>query len=487
MVKIIRSCLIVGFVAIIYFQLYWHYWFVWLLGGYIVNTLFPIAILLSILLLIKANESIWRPERGPGRLTDQSRMSIPLISLAWYLILATCSVFLHEEGFVQIRQFLVYVWSPPLVFMGLLGIYRRELKRSVDMLLFVFFLCAVVFSIYVATIYLNPDLTLLTEMPSIGAKGGTIFGDADLDTISADTGATYGFGDEWLKRFTIPGINSTHYGPMLMPLILVGFYFMRHAGRKATKLLYIISTLFLSFSLVMTASRAAIFGLAAGMLYLAWQRWIRVTGAILISIILFVASGSFSLVPFLRVVVLIAYTPLAYVLPSEMGEMLGATGNFADLAVEDPHIGSIPESVSFISQYPILGAGRTRFAEFGIFETPYGNEHNNYLSVAGSFGLPALGFYIAFILFLFRLLHHNVNRVPDNTKERDLGIALGAGMIAFMVCLNGAPTEFQFIWVWFGLAGAWVAQCNRKRAVPKGTGRIVPQFVEGRLVGGSHA
>lgn len=480
----IAAILVLGSTTMIYFQLYWHYWFVRLLRGYIVNSLLPIVILLVVLLLIKTNESIWRTGRGPSRLTNQSRMTILLGALVGYLILATCSVILHEEG-IRIRQFLVYVWCPPLIFVGLFGIYRRELQKSVEKLLFVFFLCAVVLSSYVATIYLNPDLRFLAEMPGIEAKGGTVFGDADIDTITADTGHVHTFGVEWLKRFTIPGINSTHYGPMLMPLIFVGFYFMRYAGAKGMRLFYIISTLFLSFSLVMTASRAAFFGLVAGVLYLARQRWIKVRGGVFIAVILFVASESVARIPFLRVFMLISFTPLAHVFP-EMTDMFGPAGGFADLAAEDPHFGSVAESVSFISQYPVLGGGVAQFVEYGDL-TPYGREHNNYLSVAGSFGLPALGFYMTFILFLFLLLHHNVNGLPANTKERDLGIALAAGMIAFIVYLNGAPAEFQFPWVWYGLTGAWVAQCNRKKEAPRGTGRIAPQSVEGRLVGGSHA
>jgi len=43
-----------------------------------------------------------------------------------------------------------------------------------------------------------------------------------------------------------------------------------------------------------------------------------------------------------------------------------------------------------------------------------------------------------------------------------MGIIFGAGLVSLMIYLNFAPAEFHFIWIWFGLAAAWLRNCEDK-------------------------
>ena len=93
----------------------------------------------------------------------------------------------------------------------------------------------------------------------------------------------------------------------------------------------------------------------------------------------------------------------------------------------------------------------------------YGKQHSNYLIVSLGFGVPAGFFYILFITLLFIMIQKRVKKLGSNKSARELGLVLGAGVVSFMVHLLGAPTDLHYIWVWFGLAGAWLRNCENEQ------------------------
>jgi hypothetical protein len=430
-------------VIIIYFQLYWHYWFVKLLGGYIVNTLLPIMLLLFLFII---SNFVSHSTSG----VNKREIFYLLILFFWYFFLASVSIFLNEQGFESIKSYLIYIYSPVLIFISILGLYVYRQNENIKFTLNVLLILGVIFSIYVAITYSGDPLSV-SEIPILETNRGDVY---------ADTGASFGIGDLSAKRYTIPGISSTTYGPLLVPLIFVGLYFRKHSGRKL-RYFYSCAILFLTFCVFKTVSRGPLISLIAGMIYLTWLKWFKLREIMLITFILIISFFTFAKLSFLRLVItFVAFTHID--LPF-LGE------DVSDL-LEDPRLISIKETLSYIYQNPFWGMGMSHL--INVQEFLYGKEHNNYLSIAASFGIPTLIFYLLFVFLLFIMMHEKIKNISRNSLAKDMGIILGAGLLALVVYLNFAPAEFHFIWIWFGLAAAWLRNCEdefllRKPAISK--------------------
>jgi O-antigen ligase len=230
---------------------------------------------------------------------------------------------------------------------------------------------------------------------------------------------------------------------------------MRHA-RGLERYLYGCAVTFLGVCVVMTISRGPLLALSGGTLYFVWKRWIGLKGGMAIGLVSFLAFATFGQLSFLRVL-----TTLYEILPLDVFFPLPTVGTEILEDIYDPHKSSIAESLSYIAVNPFFGMGRFLFQALG--DMSFGNEHNNYLNVAASYGLPALVTYLMFLLVLFVLLEAHLAKTAQDSKVKDMGTLLGGGMVALLIYLNGSPAEFHFIWIWFGFAGAWIA--NQQRLV----------------------
>ena len=101
----------------------------------------------------------------------------------------------------------------------------------------------------------------------------------------------------------------------------------------------------------------------------------------------------------------------------------------------------------------MLGLGMGHFADIqNSTLVQYGGKtHNNYASIVGGFGFPALLFYILFILSLALYIRRAIKRVEVDSVPWRLGHIWMAILVSYAVYLNGAPAEFHFVWVWFAL------------------------------------
>jgi hypothetical protein len=436
------SVLIIAAVAMVYFQIYFHYWLVKALGGYVISTLVPIAGLLIPAVAFIANEKVF----GQNSIARE-RAPWLWLCLSAYLLLASCSILLNEHSFQDVKASFVYIVSPPLIFAALVEIYGRVSLLTLERSLKVLFIGGVVFSLYAVYLYVDPTSPTPNEMEAIETERGTIYG---------DSGATYGFGDSWSIRLTIPGLSSTTYGPMLVPLILCGYYFMRHA-RGLERHLYGCAVALLGVCVVMTISRGPLFALSGGILYLVWKRWIGLKEGVAISLVSLLAFATFGHLSFLRVL-----TTLYEMLPLDAVFPLPTVGTEILEDIYDPHRSSMAESLSYIAVNPFFGMGRFLFQALG--DMSFGNEHNNYLSIAASYGLPVLVMYLMFLLVLFVELETCLAKSAQDSRSKDTGVLLGAGTVALLIYLNGSPAEFHFIWVWLGFTGAWIV--NPQRQIP---------------------
>ena len=437
----ISKILVTIAVIMIYFQIYWHYWLVKLLGGYIVNTLLPIMLLFFVFI---TREFGYHDISG----IKKRKTYYLLILLFYYFLFASVSIFLNEQGLNNIKSYLIYIYSPVLLFVSILGLYVYRKNENIKFTLNILLILSVIFSIYVTITY-SVDPLSVSEIAVLETNRGE---------MHADTGATYGIGDLSAIRYTIPGISSTTYGALLVPLIFVGLYFRKNSAGKL-RYLYLCAILFLIFCVLMTISRGPFISLIAGMIYLTWWKWFKFKEVMFITFIFIILLLTFAKLTFLRLA--ITFAPF---IPIDLS-FLGGSGPF-----EDPRFMSIKETLLYIYQNPFLGMGMSHLID--LQNLSYGKEHNNYLSIAASFGMLTLIFYILFVIFLLIMLHKRIKKISRNPLTKDMGIVLGAGLLALIVYLNCAPAEFHFIWIWFGLAAAWLRNCEdelllRKPAINK--------------------
>ncbi len=424
--------LIISSIIMIYFQLYWHYWFVKLMRGYVVNSLLPIMLLFSVFLMRElVSQDMVRIKKR--------KIFYLLVPLCCYIFFASDSIIINEIGFNAIKRYLIYIYSPVIIFLSILGLNIYKRNTNIKTTLYILFICSVLFSIYVTITYSVNPLSV-SEMPVLETNRGDVM---------ADTGASYGLGDLSMSyRYTIPGISSTTYGPLLVPLIFIGLYFRKHAVGRS-KYYYTFLILFLIFCIFMTVSRGPLIALMAGMVYIAFWRWFKFKEVIFTILIIIISFLTFAKLSFLRLAITFAsFIPLDVLY----------LGNYLPDIIEDPRLMSIDETLSYIYQHPFWGMGMSNLID--IQDVSFGKEHNNYLSIGASFGLLTLICYILFIIVLFILAHKMLKKTSKDPLNRDIGIVLCAGLLSFIVYLNFAPAEFHFIWLWFGLVAAWARNCE---------------------------
>lgn len=412
--------------AVIYFQVFFHYWFVKLLGGHILNTFLPVLFLMYILIISRLADR----GRAAVRTGTAFYLLIPLLS---YLLFASSSILLNEAGLADVKSYLIYIYSPALLFMSIAGLHREDVQ--IESTLKVLFAAGIFFSLYVAVIY-SVFPSSIAGIPVLETNRGEFHG---------DTGGSFGIGDFGTSRYTIPGISSTTYGPMLAPMILAGLWFRKNSGRRL-KLPTAVAVLFLIFCVLMTVSRGPLISLMAGVAYLMRWRWFRIKELSLAAAVLLASFFTFARFSFLRLfITFLAFVPID----------IPIGGVEVQDLIKDPRLQSIAGTAAYIGEHPLFGMGMTNLV--AAQESSFGKEHNNYLSIAASFGLPAILFYISFIGLLSLMLHARVKETARKGRGNDMGALLCAGVISLAVYLNFAPAEFHFIWIWFALSAAWLA------------------------------
>jgi hypothetical protein len=371
-----------------------------------------------------------------------------LIPLLFYALFASFSIIINEDGLGNIKRCLIYIYSPITIFLSLLGINTLRNNKNIKTILNILFVLGIIFSIYVTILYSNPD-SYVKNLPPL-----------EKYNVYSDTGASFGIGGIDKTRFTIPGMSSTTYGAILVPIIFIGFYLKKYSlGRS--RFLLSCGILFLVVCIFMTVSRGPLVALFAGIIYLVWKKWINLKTVALFFCILLIAFYSFGKLSLLR----LALTFMALV-PIKSSFLGMETYSL----MQDPRFASMGGTLSYILHHPFLGIGISRLIE--LQSISYGKEHNNYLSISASFGLLTVTFYILFIVLVFMRINKSLKRVRHGMFERDLGIILGAGLLSFIVFLNFSPAEFHFIWVWFGLSAAWLRNCENEFSIDETTTKI---------------
>jgi O-antigen ligase len=427
--------LVLASAIMIYFQVYWHIWFVNLLGGYVPSTLLPIGglVVAAVAGIIRASNSV----NSAHPLSALRRLKFPLLWLGLYLLWSTTATILNEATYESTRRYLIYIYSPATIFVSTVlfaaSARTNPLAKTPTLLLLV----GIALSCYVVLLFSDEGVAV-TEMANIEAKNMTIY---------ADAGASYGMDAIGLveKRFAIPGLSSTTYGPMLVPLVAVALIAAkRERGWKKTAPLG--AAVFLVYCILKTVSRGPLISLLVMLGYLwftgAISRPIGVAGLAA----LVVSAVTFARLSFLRIFVTVG-TAIPFLQQTAFGGWAAALS-----PGEDTRLLQMQTTVSLIPEHPLLGMGMSNLIEVQAWL--YDKDHNNYLATAAAFGILATVAYVAFLVALFLKMRREL-KLCAGDGDYWKGVVLSSGVVAFSVYNNFAPADLHFMWLWYGLAGGW--------------------------------
>ena len=266
-----------------------------------------------------------------------------------------------------------------------------------------------------------------------------------------------GLGNVEVARWTVPGINTSHFAPMLLPLVFLGMLMARQ-GKGVARFAYPVVTAVLAVTIVGTLSRGAMIPLIIGLMYLSCVRWYGRFGTLIVGAGLVVLLGSQPIMLGRILLTIGAVIPV----PETVAPLVGNVKVLAPLMdgrIEyEQHFQAVPYTVDMILAKPVLGHGWTGFTDeqSTALSDIGGKVHNNYLSIGAAFGVPAVVFYLCFIVGIgvgLRKVIHATIRGSDPWQTAHIW---GAILIAYAFYLVGAPAEFHFVWLWFGLIAAWV-------------------------------
>lgn len=438
-------------INVIYFQIYYHEWFMRLFGlgkAAKQNALFIFSFifvfLIYQLLSLKRNKSGEEPSKNTKNLT---------IVILLYFILGSFVIILHED-FGAVKTYLFYLFSPMLVFVSVFGLYRDNENQKTA--LQILFIIGVILSIYSMMLHWG-------------------FLEKYTDVIEP----IYKLKEKTVSRFAFSGIAPNTFASMLIPIILIGLYFIKNS-KGVFEYIFIGVTLFLFYVLLETLSRAGFVSVFIGMAYFigrSWSGFKKRTIIIIIMGLIFVIA--IQQVFFLRALQTTAAFFPAIVKPVWLQRLFEEKVVAVGLAETGPGRGEVSwgnetrihmmiNSLSLIKNKPVFGYGFTNFVNLQIKSFDGSIDHNFYLRLLAQGGLVV---FIPFALFLF-LLYNNLHKILTNrpygdvksgANSRDMGILLLAGLLAFMVDLNASPGFFHFYWLWFGFTAAWARNCEAER------------------------
>lgn len=396
-----------------YYQTYWHYWFLQLTDGYIPK----LGIIILPLFYIAAIYHLMHSKQLRIRWTSVILINIIVVI---YLIVSVLSILMNENNYSSVRIWSFYTAYPVILYFSAIMILKNITHATVTMR--VIFWLGVCFSLYAMYYFIMYDLA--SVMPISTAMGD----------IRADFGGGFtGPGNVWVNRLAIPGISSPTYGSLLVLAVLIGTYFWKiaHGGLKVV---YGGLTTFLGACILLTYSRGAVISLGAGVVYLLYKRFLTRQEMIrIVSLMIFIGLLFFDV---------LATETIRYAVRFQWIRL-------GDLIAE-PRQQAVVSSLELWARCPIVGCGFTE-----MHETQAVVDHNYYTRIMATRGLAGFTPFMIFLVTLFLSVSSKKYRL--GRSETSMKHILSAGMVATMINLSAfAPAEFYHVWIWFALMVVFV-------------------------------
>ena len=351
-------------VAIMYYQVYYHYWFLQLMGGRIMR----LGLVILPLSFVTLNYSlIGRKQSG---IRNDSIHTINIILLV-SVIFSTSSIIANEMDYNNVRIYLGYIAYPVVLYFSILGVYKSSdhIKATMGIIFFL----ALIFGIYAMYYYITHDTGRILEY----YLSNDVTGLGELDIALSYGGSFAGADGIRVFRLTIPGLSSPTFPSLLMLPIIIGLCFFKSAN-GIRKWVYLAATTFLLFCLVWSFSRAAIISIFGGMLYLIWKRVFDRKDVYVFVIISTIMIG------------ILGYNNI-YNVARNYGIRFATIdpGNLISGST-DPRVKVFFHSLMLWTDCPLIGCGSTRFID--TQEELFGSvgDHNYYSRILATRGLLGL-------------------------------------------------------------------------------------------------
>jgi len=416
--------------SFVYFDVYFHYWFLNLTGGYVFKIWLPPLMML----LCTAVVVLWKLNLRPNVKGLGSILAIGCL----YLFFGSLSLLRHESTYFAVKYGLVMFGPLMVLTIGLLAFQRES---QISFVLKIFLIIGLLFCIYV--LYLNDflDYIALTKQPYILKhmwSDKTTVTSLSLNYVGDLTQKTF-----FARSRTLKFIDEPAFSAMLIPLVLYGFHLAAQNLTRWGRYLYFLPA-FLLWTMTNTGSRGSIVGFCVGLLvYLYFIREKKKDVRIILT---------------LTFVLFCSNPYLLYRAAQTLGQvikLLGGPNFFETIPINyDGHVLSIAKTFEAIKNSPVWGVGVSNFSgEFASPEWGMGVEHNRYLYIFATTGLVTI---LPYVCLIAGLIIKAARTVFKSLNRQSLGPVLLGSSIALAVHLNNCGQERYYYWIIFGFTAAWI-------------------------------
>ena len=431
------------FITIIfnYFEIYYHYWFLKLVNGYVIK-IWLLPVLLFCFLLFK--ELLAKGYSFPLKAVSGVNLFI-----VFYVLFGFISLTVHEQPY-YIGKYALIMFAPLTLYAVIVDSFRDN--KNIEKVLNLLFIAGLILSLYVSYMFyiLGPEKW---SSENIEVKYMLTDVSAVRNLKESFNIQNFGYGNLAIRK-TLIGIAEPTFGAMLAPLILIGFYYTVNST-GLLRLFYYISSFFMFYTLTNTLARASFVAFIIGLIpfFVHIRKRIKDILIILIGIAIIISANQ----PMqYRIIQLIGSTAQKVIDKSSTAQKVIDKVKTKIEFSGDGHIDSLNETLRNFKEAPFLGNGISNI------EGKYKNdrwyaEHNRYLYILSTAGLltviPYAGFILSLILISRKTL---IDKLRTNKKLSDIGLVLYPSVLLFAIQINNAGMETYYYWIFFGLAAAWI-------------------------------
>ncbi|MFC1585333.1 O-antigen ligase family protein [Fibrobacterota bacterium] len=260
------------------------------------------------------------------------------------------------------------------------------------------------------------------------------------------------------ERISLPGITSTKFGQMLIPFVLIGFFYGMKSKGIQMKLYYYMTGIFFFLMIVLTLSRSAIFPSIIGVLLFFYYRKKNISGlmtsagiTVILVLVFMLNTGAVD-----RAVQLMGSFDFLVKL-----DIVSRVMEDRNIMVEtDQHISSYEAGYDLIKDAPvwgIFGIGNEAFWRVFNGLLSWARPHNRLMVILIIVGILPLFFYVTFLVTLILTIRKIIiNKTFNIYDTDDLGTLFLPIIVAVIFGFSNSPSETYFYWIFFGLAAAWM-------------------------------
>jgi O-antigen ligase len=251
---------------------------------------------------------------------------------------------------------------------------------------------------------------------------------------------------------------------LILPFLL--FVALRPGAPKLVRVVFIVPTVLGLFEILLTASRGALVALMLTVAILILRGSMRQR----------IAIGATAAVV---LVILIAFLPVS-TWNRMMSFSAGGSANEEALESSDIRLRLLQESIKCTLEHPVFGIG---LGQFGLYESGLGNvssvlkwrgTHNSYTQISSECGIPALLFFLAAVIWTFKLLSRIRKQVSGHYKNEIVtaAYAINMGAVAYSVAIFfvNFGYAFEFIAVAGLVEAMWCVMRNDDAATQTAVG-----------------